>query len=127
MNAETLRIVVKNASREALNAFDHGELNVPLGSRARGGSIDSQIDSSKLREEKRKKQEAKDNAEKTRKEKSEARELERYIKIIAETMAKKNGEKFNKSAVTSTLDSMMKWEPRKYIDFVKKFKSENGA
>jgi len=99
---------------------------LPLGSRARGGSIDSQIDKYKADEAAAKKQKAKDDAAATKTAKTEAREYERYISIMVDKVAAKQGANFNKREATATLDSMMKWQPEKFVMLMKKFKSENG-
>ena len=118
---EIIKTVVKTVIK---NALDHGMLNVPLGSRARGGGIDSQIDKYKKETAEQKRRQEKQRATETRSDKEEARAYQQYINLLAGSTANKHN--LNKRDVVNKLDSMMKWEPRKFIDLMKKFKSERG-
>jgi hypothetical protein len=109
-------------STTEIKPLDHGVLNLPLGSRARGGSIDAQLDKYKKEQAKIEKAASADKSAQTKSDKAEARTHKPLIETIARQTSEKG--KVSYRDAFDTLDSMMKWEPKKFIGLVEKWKAE---
>jgi len=98
--------------------LDHGLLNIPLSKR---GDIDKDIDRYKADKAKQDKAEAKETAVKRKTDKQEAKEM---LAEHQEAILKKHGPKYGEKNLTGMFDQWQKWEPKKLIGFINKFKDE---
>lgn len=106
---------------EAPKPLDHGELNVPL---AKRGDIDAQIDQYKAEQAAVKKTEARTRSAEFKADKARAKEL---FAEVGDTMIARHGEKLGEKELRKTLDSMVKWEPKKFIALAEKFAEEQAT
>jgi|GEM_PF-2255721 len=100
---------------------DPAAVNAPLSKR---GDLNAEIDRHKARQAAEAKTKAKESAATSRAEKAEAKALisEHGPAIIA-----KMGERFGAKNIAGMLDQWAKWEPKKAILFVEKFKAEQAG
>jgi hypothetical protein len=97
--------------------LDHGELNIP----GRTNSIDAELDRFKADQEKAKKAETKRRAAGRRESKEAAKQA---FAELWPAMKEKMGSRFGEKELRSTLDSMVKWEPDRFLALAEKFRSE---
>jgi len=97
--------------------LDHGELNIP----GPTNNINAQLDKYKKEQSQQAKTQAKESAQQTKEHKALAKSLKAEFEaaIIA-----KHGDKFGEKELRNMLDQWAKWEPKKLINFVDKFKQE---
>lgn len=116
------RVMAKlTAKREAAaKPLDHGEINIP----GRTNNINAELDRHKARQEAEAKAKRKEDAATLKENKARAKELfaEHGEAIIAQ-----HGEKLGAKDLRKTLDSMVKWEPKKFIALAEKFQKEQAA
>ncbi|HWQ09038.1 MAG TPA: hypothetical protein VN436_08025, partial [Holophaga sp.] len=107
------------AKTQVPEPLDHGVLNIP----GKTNGIDAELDKYKKTQAAAAKAENKASAAEFKADKEKAKALfEQYWPAILE----KHGPKFGKKQLHDTLDSMVKWEPKKFITFMDKFKAEMG-
>ena len=102
-------------------AADTAVVNIPL---AKRGNIDNQIDKYKAEQKQLSDFVRKTDAGERKTDKAHAKEL--YAEHGAALIAK-HGAKYGKNEFKSMLDSMVKWEPKKFISVATKFHAENTA
>lgn len=100
--------------------LDHGELNIP----GRTNGINAELDRYKANQAKEAKTERKSKAAQNREDKARAKEL---FAEVGEALLDKHGDKLGRKELDKELDSMVKWEPAKFIRLAEKFKSEQAA
>jgi len=100
--------------------LDHGELNIP----GRTNRIDAELDRFKSDQVKAKKAEAKKLAAQRQSDKTRAKEL--FVKHWP-AMKERMGARFGEKALRDLLDSMVKWEPAKFVALAEKFQKEQAA
>ena len=105
---------------------DRAITNVRLGTRARGGSIDAQLDRFKSEEARIMKLVDAHNREDLKSRKAEARAQEPMIKIIVAAYFVKDPAKFPKTATRNMLDGLMKWQPEKFLKIIASFLKEQA-
>lgn len=103
-------------------SFDHGTMNLPLGSRTRGGSIDRQIDAWKREQAAEEKAKRKAHAAERKERQAAAKALlsEWEDRIIA-----KYGARFGVVKLRKKLRSDAHYNPDWLVKFVEGFKAEN--
>jgi hypothetical protein len=99
-------------------APDLAQINVPL---AKRGNIDAQLDRYKQDQATAAKQEAKTTIAQRRTDKARAKEL---FAQHGEAIVAQHGAKFGDKETRKTLDSMVKWEPAKFIQLAETFERE---
>jgi len=99
--------------------LDHGELNIP----GRTNRIDAELDRFKSEQAKAKKAEAKKLAAQRQSDKTRAKDL--FVKHWP-AMKERMGARFGEKALRDMLDSMVKWEPAKFIELAEKFQKEQA-
>lgn len=103
-----------------LKPLDHGELNIP----GRTQKINAEIDRYQKQQKKAAKEEAKVNTAERKTDKAKAKEqLAQHKDEIIEQW----GEKFGRKSLQETLEQWAKWEPKKLLNFIEKFKKEQAA
>lgn len=103
---------------------DGAIVNLPLDKRG-SGSLDSQIDKHKQELARASKATAKENAASRKADKTEARELfNLHAKKLAERTAEKHG--IGEKDALKHLDSLVKWEPGKAIEMLKRFAEDES-
>lgn len=117
-----LRGVVPKRVRDAVR-LDHGVLNAPL---AKRGDIDADLDRYKAKQQAEGREKERRDGAKLRQDKARAKELfaahgEAMVARYSASMGKKPAE------VRNTLDSMVKWEPAKFIGMVERFAAERAS
>lgn len=115
--AETATQAAAENAPEAAKPFDHGELNIP----GRTNGIDAELDKHKAQQAKEEKTTTKAKALQTREAKMRAKEL---FSEHGEAMLDKYGPKFDRKKLAAEFDSMVKWEPAKFITLAEKFAQE---
>ncbi len=100
--------------------FDHGELNIP----GRTNRIDADLDRYKAEQAKIQKADAKQATAKRKTDKAQAKEV---FAEVWPAMLEKMGPKFGERQLRETLDSMVKWEPAKFLAMAEKFRKEQGG
>jgi ribosomal protein S18 acetylase RimI-like enzyme len=100
--------------------FDHGELNIP----GRTKNINRDLDRYKAEQERVQKADAKQAAAKRKDDKARAKEV---FAEVWPAMLEKMGPKFGEKQLRETLDSMVKWEPAKFLAMAEKFRKEQGG
>lgn len=116
------------AQRDAFDApmrsspppLDHGELNIP----GRTKNINRDLDRYKAEQERAQKADAKQAATKRKEDKAQAKEL---FAEMWPAMLEKMGPRFGEKQLRETLDSMVKWQPAKFIAMAEKFRKEQGG
>lgn len=105
------------AQAAAPSPLDHGELNIP----GRTSSINAELDKYEKQQAATAKAKARQNAAETKSDKAWAKEL---LAGHRDAIAARHGAKFGVRELKHQLDQWAKWEPRKLIAFVEKFKAE---
>lgn len=121
--ARTLGIVppTSTAAPDAnLRPLDHGELNIP----GRTDGIDAELDRWKADQTKAKRAQAKIDAATRREQKAEAKRL---FSQFGPAMIERFAPRFGRKEIQNELDSMVKWEPAKFIDLAQRFEREQAA
>jgi predicted DNA-binding WGR domain protein len=120
---------VQNAVQPEHKPLDHGELNVP----GKTNNIDAQLDKYKAQQQAQKQADAKAASQQKKSDKAQAKELfaqlgQAMVEKMTPGIAQKQGLSEKKAAkeIHSTLDSMVKWEPAKFLKFAEQFKKEQG-
>ena len=103
------------------SAADTAVVNIPL---AKRGNIDNQIDKYKAEQKKLSDLVRKSDTVERKTDKAQAKEL---FAEHGEAMIAKHAPKFGEKQIRSVLDSMVKWEPKKFIAFTAKHQAENAA
>jgi hypothetical protein len=106
-------------TQQPAKPLDHGELNVP----GRTSRIDADLDRFKAEQAKAKKAEAKQISAQRQSDKTRAKDL--FVKHWP-AMKERMGARFGEKALRDMLDSMVKWEPAKFIAMVEKFQKEQA-
>lgn len=104
----------------AAQRLDHGELNIP----GRTNGIDAELDRYKAKQTTERKVAAKTAAAQTREDKERARAL--FAEHGASILAKFES-RFGRKDLKAELDSMVKWEPAKFITLAERFVKEQAA
>jgi 2-polyprenyl-3-methyl-5-hydroxy-6-metoxy-1,4-benzoquinol methylase len=114
---------VKSDEKPAAPArpMDHGELNVPLSKR---GDIDAQIDRYKKEQAAEAEKKRKESSAENKSDKVRAKEL---FDEVGAAMLAKHGAHFGEKKLRETMDSLMKWEPKKFIKLAEAFKKEQAG
>jgi predicted nucleotidyltransferase len=107
------------APAESAKPLDHGELSIPN----RTSTINAELDRYKAEQAKAQRKEEKGNAIQRRANKARAKEL---FEQMWPAMKDKMGARFGEKELRSTLDSMVKWEPAKFIALAEKFQREQA-
>jgi hypothetical protein len=107
------------APAESAKPLDHGELSIPN----RTSTINAELDRYKAEQAKAQRKEEKGNAIERRNNKVRAKEL---FEQVWPAMKEKMGARFGEKELRSTLDSMVKWEPAKFIALAEKFQREQA-
>ena len=121
--ARTLGIVppTSTAAPETnLRPLDHGELNIP----GRTDGIDAELDRWKADQAKQKRAQAKTDAATRREQKAEAKRL---FSQFGPAMIERFAPRFGRKEIQNELDSMVKWEPAKFVDLAQRFEREQAA
>lgn len=105
---------------EATKLLDHGELNIP----GRTNGINAALDRHKAAQAAEQRAERKTQAAQNREDKARAKEL---FAQHGEAIIAKNSNRFGRAQVAKTLDAMVKWEPRKFIQLAERFEREQAA
>ena len=100
---------------------DNAVVNIPL---AKRGDIDAQLDKYKREQAALAKTKAKESAQQTREAKALAKTL---LGEYQDVILAKHGDKFGKKELAEQLDQWAKWEPKKLIDFIEKFRAEQSG
>lgn len=103
-----------------IKPLDHGALNIP----GKSGNINAELDKYKAAEKKADALNHKIEAASNKETKAKAKAL--YV-MYGLDMINKHGAKFDKKKLAEALDQMVKWEPKKFIALVEKFKAEQAA
>lgn len=121
--ARTLGIVPPTSTAAPdtnLRPLDHGELNIP----GRTDGIDAELDRWKADQAKQKRAQAKTDAATRREQKAEAKRL---FSQFGPAMIERFAPRFGRKEIQNELDSMVKWEPGKFIDLAQRFEREQAA
>lgn len=121
--ARTLGIVppTSTAAPDAnLRPLDHGELSIP----GRTNTIDVELDRWKADQAKQKRAQAKTDAATRREQKAEAKRL---FSQFGPAMIERFAPRFGRKEIQNELDSMVKWEPGKFVDLAQRFEREPAA
>lgn len=121
--ARTLGIVPPTSTAAPdtnLRPLDHGELNIP----GRTDGIDAELDRWKADQAKAKRAQAKTDAATRREQKAEAKRL---FSQFGPAMIERFAPRFGRKEIQNELDSMVKWEPGKFIDLAQRFEREQAA
>lgn len=102
-------------------AGDTAVVNIPL---AKRGNIDAQIDKYKSEQKKLSDLLGKQKSAEKKTDKAQAKDL--WTQHGA-AMVAKFAPKFGEKQIRETLDSMVKWEPKKFIALAGKFHAESAA
>lgn len=98
-------------------ALDHGELNIP----GRTNGINAELDRYKAQQEAEGKAKRRADAAEKKTDKGRAKDL---FANHGEAIIAKHGDKLGAAELRKTLDSMVKWEPKKFIALAEKFLKE---
>lgn len=101
--------------------LDHGLLNIPL---AKRGNIDSQLDKYKADQLTIARDKRKETAAENKETKALAKEA---LSVYGEAMIERYGAKFGHANLKATFSDWQKWEPKKLLSFVEKYKRENAS
>lgn len=104
----------------AVKPLDHGELNIP----GRTQNIDADLDRYKKEQAAEKKASGKASRAEFNAQKATAKEA--YAQHGA-AMLEKYGPKMGRKEVKAMLDSWVKWEPKKFNDFLERYLKETGG
>lgn len=121
--ARTLGIVPPTSTAAPdtnLRPLDHGELNIP----GRTDGIDAELDRWKADQAKQKRAQAKTDAATRREQKAEAKRL---FSQFGPAMIERFAPRFGRKEIQNELDSMVKWQPAKFIDLAQRFEREQAA
>jgi hypothetical protein len=103
---------------EGGKGLDHGELSIPN----RTSTINAELDRYKADQAQQERERQKGNVIQLRADKAKAKEL---FAQLWPAMKDKMGARFGAKELRDTLDSMVKWQPAKFIALAEKFQSEN--
>ncbi|WP_456281627.1 hypothetical protein M1D55_19485 [Cupriavidus sp. JZ107] len=103
-----------------MTRLDHGVLNIP----GRLSTIDRELDAYKARVAREAAVQRKAKAADTREAKKKAKEL---LATYGEAIVATYGAKLGATALAKELDSMAKWEPKKFIAMAESFANRAGA
>lgn len=109
----------KPAKAAPAHRLDHGELNIP----GRTSTINAELDKFKAQQAKQQRADAKAKSKARVADKAQARKL---FDELWPAMKEKMGARFGEKQLRETLDSMVKWEPTKFIELAQKFQREQG-
>ncbi|WP_418648518.1 LPD38 domain-containing protein [Thauera butanivorans] len=112
--------VAPTTQPSAARPFDHGELNIP----GRTNGINAELDRWKADQVKAKRAQAKTDAATRKAQKAEAQQL---FTQFGPAMIDRYAPKFGRKEIEQEFDSMVKWEPAKFIDLVQRFEREERA
>jgi hypothetical protein len=119
-NAAASPALASAPAADATPPLDHGELNIP----GRTNTIDAELDRYKATQQKAAKVLSKEKATERRANKVQAKQL---LSELWPAMKEKMADRFGEKELRNTLDSMVKWEPARFIALAEKFRKEQEA
>jgi hypothetical protein len=105
--------------QSGLKPLDHGELSIPN----RTSTIDADLDRYKREKASNERKAQKMSALERREAKIKAKAL---FEQLWPAMKEKMGARFGEKELRDTLDSMVKWEPKKFVAIAEKFQADSG-